>query len=141
MSNTPAYRANSASASERRRHMRRQVSTLAYLDIGGDNGGIVLNLSEEGMAFRAVGPLDGQTGVTLRIQLPDSRTRINTAAEVVWLSESNRKVGVRFVDFPSEGRTQIQEWIRSQISPKAPSEGIPKRREVVNEPQGKQETT
>ena len=91
------------------------------------------------MAFRAVGPLDGQTDVTLRIQLPDSRTRIKTAAQIVWLSESNRKAGVRFVDFPSEGRAQIQEWIRSQISLKAPSDGIPMRRQIVNEPQVNQE--
>jgi TonB family protein len=116
------------------------VNAIAYLDIGAGNGGIALNLSEDGMAFQAVGPLDSQTSISLRIQLPDSRTRIKTAAQIVWVSESNREAGVCFVDLPSEGRIQIQQWICSQIMPNAPSEGVPALREVVSDPPGKQET-
>ena len=140
MSNTPVYTDKSASPPERRHHVRRDVRALAYLDIGADNGGIVLNLSEEGMAFQAVGRLDGQTDLSLRIQLPESRTRIKTAAQIVWLSESNREAGVRFVDMPSEGRAQIHAWVRSQISLNAPSEETLGARELASEPPRKQET-
>src|SRR5215469_10141329 len=144
MSITPAFADNSASTLERRLHARQQVTALAYLDIGSDNGGIVLNLSEDGMALQAVAPLDSQADVTLRIQLPHSQSRIETAAKVVWLSQSNRQAGVRFAEMSSEARVQIQEWIRSQTISVASSsadntmasltvEAIPHKQEKVPE--------
>lgn len=97
--------------------MRYSLNTLAYIDVGSDNGGIVLNLTEDGMAFQAVGPLEGQQEVSLRIQLPNSANRIETAAKIVWLSESNRQAGVRFLDLSPAGRAQILEWIHLQTAP------------------------
>lgn len=100
------------------------MSALAYLDIGDDNGGIVLNLSEEGLGLQAVAPLDGQKNVRLRIQLPQLDTRIETAGEIVWLGGSNRQAGVRFISLPAVARNQIREWIKSQPSPGTSSEGM-----------------
>jgi TonB family protein len=134
MSHTPAHTKDSASPRERRLHIRQPVSSLAYLDVDEDNGGIVLNLSEVGMAFQAVGPLERQARVSLRIQVPHSQAQIDTAAHVVWLSESRRHVGVRFVDMPSEARVQVQEWLRSEISAGTLSENAPKQRKNVSEP-------
>jgi TonB family protein len=116
MSITPVFADNSSQSLERRLHARQQVTALAYLDIGAENGGIVLNLSEEGMALQAVAPLNSQADVTLRIQLPHSQSRIETGAKIVWLSQSNRQAGVRFEDMSAEARTQIHEWIRSQAT-------------------------
>jgi TonB family protein len=115
MPNTPVYASDSALLAERRVHVRHTLNVLAYIDVGTDNGGIVLNLSEDGMGFQAVGPLDGQREVSLRIQLPHSKERIETAAKVVWLSESNRQAGVQFLDMPAAACGQIHEWIRSQM--------------------------
>lgn len=122
MSITPVFTDNLSPPLERRLHARQQVTALAYLDIGAENGGIVLNLSEEGMALQAVAPLNSQADVTLRIQLPHSQSRIETAAKIVWLSQSNRQAGVRFEDMTAEARIQIHEWIRSQIAPVNSSE-------------------
>jgi TonB family protein len=119
--------------------MRQQVSALAYLDIDADNGGIVLNLSEDGMAFQAVSPLEHEARVNLRVQLPHSRTRIETAAQVVWLSDSNRHVGVRFVDMPPDVRAKIHECLSSEISPHALSPGTALQQEIRVEPQRKPE--
>src|SRR5271169_448132 len=105
---------NSVSPSERRLHARQRVSAIVYLDIGAGNGGIVLNLSDEGMAFQAVGPLEKKSEVNLRVKLPSFKERVDVAARIVWRSESNRQAGVRFVDALSEGPVQIHEWIRSQ---------------------------
>jgi TonB family protein len=123
MSITPDYADNAVDPTERRVHLRQPVSALAYLDIGPDNGGIVLNLSEEGMGFQAVAPLEGQADVNLRIQLPHSLERIETGAKVVWLSPSCRQAGVRFLDMSLEGRAQIRKWISSQVSPGASAAG------------------
>jgi periplasmic protein TonB len=139
ISNTPVYEGNAEHSRERRLQVRQPVSALAYLDIGGDNGGIVLNLSEEGMELQAVGTLDRQTEVNLRIQLPGSQARIETAAQVMWLSETNRQAGVRFVSMPSQVRAQIREWIRTQGLPAEPSEVFGPR-ELASELPQKQET-
>jgi len=54
----PLHTGNSVAPLERRLHVRQRLDAIAYLDIGPDNGGIVLNLSEEGMAVQVVGFLD-----------------------------------------------------------------------------------
>jgi TonB family protein len=143
MTNTPVYASNSASLTERRAYLRHHLNALAYIDIGTDNGGIVLNLSEDGMGFQAVGPLAGEHEVSLRIQLPHSQERIETAANIVWLSESNRQAGVQFLNMPAAASAHIREWIRSQmphdattlgvVEPLAPHE-IPKEPSLKSEP-------
>ena len=114
MSNMPVLLDNSGPPQERRGQARQPLSALAYLDIGADNGGIVLNVSEDGLALQAVGRLDEKTDVNLRIQLPQCDKRIEIVARVVWLSESNRQAGVRFLSMSAEARTEINKWIESQ---------------------------
>jgi TonB family protein len=141
MSNTAAFADNSASRPERRRHARQPISTLAYLDIGQHNGGIVLNLTEDGMAFQAVAPLQDQTRLNLRIQIPNSRTRIETEAQIIWLGESKCHAGVRFLEMPPEVRRQFHEWLRSLGLAITPSDGTPEQPEIAAEPQIKKSAT
>jgi protein TonB len=121
MLNTPAHADNSGLPEPRRAKVRQRMGALAYLDIGPDNGGILLNLSEDGLALQAVAPLHGINEIKLGIQLPHSETRIETAAEIVWLGASSRQAGVRFLNLPTEARAQIREWIESQAAPGASS--------------------
>lgn len=131
---------NSISPIERRLHLRQRISAIIYVEIGADNGGIVLNVSDEGMGFQAVGSLNKQNDLLLRIKLPSSRARIDVSAQIVWLSESNRQAGVRFLDANSEGLVRIREWIRSQASDGALWGEFPKQAKQVAEPQRTQET-
>jgi periplasmic protein TonB len=125
---------------ERRLRVRQRLDDLIYLDIGADNGGIVLNLSEEGLRFQAVGPLEKQSELRLRIKIPGSQARIDVIAQIAWLSDSKRQAGVRFLDVPSKGLAQIHEWIRSQLPPPSPLEESSKQVEELSESQRKQET-
>jgi TonB family protein len=125
MSNMPVFVDNSVPPENRRGQARQPLSALAYLDIGTDNGGIVLNVSEDGLALQAVGPLDEKSDVNLRIQLPHSDKRIESVAKVVWLSASNRQAGLRFLSMSAEGRSQISKWIESQNAPGSADEETP----------------
>jgi len=136
----PVHTANSGASPERRLHARQRIDTLVYLDIGADNGGIVLNLSDEGLRFQAVGPLDKQSELRLRIKIPGSKTRIDVTAQIAWLSDSKRQAGVRFLDVQPGGSIQIQEWIRSQASPRAPGEESSKQIGELTASKGKPET-
>jgi TonB family protein len=103
---------------ERRVHERRRVS-LAYIDLGENNGGIVLNVSEGGLAVTAVEILHGAHIPKMRFQLPHSKTRIEARGQITWTGESRREVGVRFVDLSAEASTEIRSWIASEFAGEA----------------------
>lgn len=103
---------------DRRVHERRRVS-LAYIDLGENNGGIVLNVSEGGLAVTAVEVLHGAHLPKMRFQLPHSKTRIEARGQIAWTGESKKEVGVRFVDLPAEAATEIKSWIASEFAGEA----------------------
>lgn len=140
MSTVRNYTDNSAPASERRRHARQRLNQLAYLDVGPDNGGIVLDLSEEGMGFYAVAPMmSDEKEINVSIQLPYAKGRLETAAEIVWLGPGNQQAGVCLRGMSSEARVQIQEWIRAQLFPDEPSRGSAPKMETASTSLPKQE--
>ncbi|HTU34004.1 MAG TPA: TonB family protein [Candidatus Acidoferrum sp.] len=114
MSDAVIFTDSSMPPEGRRTKVRQPLGALAYLDIVPDNGGIILNLSEDGLAFQAVAPLHDQKQVQLVIQLPHSEIRLETIAEIVWLASSSRQAGVRFVNMPADACLRIREWIESQ---------------------------
>jgi TonB family protein len=91
--------------------VRHQVKSLAYLDIGADNGGIVLNISESGLAVHAVSVLPPDPTVDLRLQLHKSCKRLEARAKVAWMSDTKKEAGVEFIDLPEEVRLEIKEWL------------------------------
>lgn len=122
MPNTPIQPGLPATT-ERRRQERVQPSGLVYLDIGTENGGIILNLNEGGAGVQAVAPLQVLSKVSIRFQLPASPKQVQAEAQVTWVSQSCRRIGLRFMDVPDEVRAQIRDWLRSQAaSPERPTE-------------------
>jgi len=108
---TPTQTGSSLDGLDRRRCVRHQVKSLAYLDIGADNGGIVLNISESGLAVHAVSVLPPDPTVDLRLQLHKSCKRLETKAKVAWMSDTKKEAGVEFIDLPEEVRLEIKEWL------------------------------
>lgn len=105
---------SSLNGRDRRICARQQVKSLAYLDIGADNGGIVLNISETGVAVHAVSVLPAEPLVDLRLQLPRSSKRLETKGKVAWTSSTKKEAGVEFIDLPEEVRLEIREWLASE---------------------------
>src|ERR1700687_3808067 len=100
---------------DRRLQMRATPASHAYVELGGTNGGIVLNISEEGMAVAAADPLGVDDYLPrIRFQLPSSGQSIEISAQIVWLAESKKSAGIRFVDLTGEARNQISNWIASE---------------------------
>lgn len=106
---------------DRRLHPRQRVSSLTYVDLGEDNGGIVLNVSEAGIRIQAAAGLE-EGPISIRLQLPGSRKRLAVNAEVVWVGESRKEAGLRFVDLSEDAQRQIQKWMAREASPGAASE-------------------
>ena len=116
----PTNSKESPHSGERRRFTRQRLCSLAYLDIGPDNGGMVLNLSETGLALEAFNPLVGQNHLSLRIQPPKSRKRIQATAEITWLSESKREAGLKFIELAEDARVEIAEWVSAEAGVSEP---------------------
>jgi TonB family protein len=100
---------------DRRLQTRTTLTSRACVELGDTNGGTVLNISEKGMAVAAAEPLQIDDYLPLiRFELPSTQQRIEVSARVVWLAESKRSVGIRFVDLTGEARNRISNWIASE---------------------------
>ena len=71
-------------ARQARTHYRHELRTLTYVTLDEANGGIVRNLSHEGVAVQAVAPLRQEQRVRLRFELRFPRLRIDTSGQVSW---------------------------------------------------------
>ena len=101
---------------DRRRHLRRRDNSLAYIDLGGNNGGIILNISEGGLVLAAAAPLQGDCLPKMRFQLPGSVDWIEVIGEIAWISDSKREAGVRFLTMRDEDRERIRVWVSSETA-------------------------
>jgi TonB family protein len=100
---------------DRRLQMRATPASRPYVELGGTDGGVVLNISETGMAVAAADPLAVEDYLPrIRFQLPSSGQSIEISAQIVWVAESKKNAGIRFVDLTDEARTQISDWITSE---------------------------
>lgn len=109
---------------DRRLQARTTPASCAYVELGDTNSGMVLNISETGMAVAAADPLVVDDYLPrIRFQLPSSGQSIGISAQMVWLAESKKSAGIRFVDLTAEARNQISNWIASE-KPATEFEGL-----------------
>ena len=115
---------------ERRLSVRAPVSPQAFVKFGANNYGFVFNISETGLVFSPTGTLTLAVGAVakMRFLLPESREWIETSGEVVWIGDSQKEAGVRFVDLADETRERIRNWIAhepSRAQPPHPRFAVP----------------
>ena len=106
----------SASFPERqsRSHYRHELHTLTYVILDEANGGIIRNLSHEGVAVQAVGALRAEQRIRLRFELRSPRLRVDAYGQVSWSNPSGQ-CGIRFLDLPERTGHQINQWIFSNL--------------------------
>ncbi len=105
---------------------RHELRTLTYVTLDQANGGIVRNLTHEGLAAQVVGAVRPQQQLRVRFELRYPRLRVETRGEVVWATTSGQ-CGIRFLDVSPGLTRQINEWIFGNllegISPHAEQAG------------------
>jgi len=98
---------------DRRHFPRRRLKSLAYIDLGSDSGGIVLNISEGGLALHSAVVLNRRPLPSVRFQLPDSPAWVTAPADIAWINASRKQAGIRFAGLPDIARHQIRQWVAS----------------------------
>jgi TonB family protein len=106
---------SAAPVPERRSQPRRRVLSLEYLDLGDSNGGIILNLGEDGMYIQAVAGLSPDHVSKLSFKIPDSGYLVETSGNIVWVGESRKDAGIQFDNLPEEALLKIREWVAEEF--------------------------
>jgi len=110
-------------ATERRRRARTPVTPPIYADLGKVNGGLIYNMSEDGLALSAARILGGDELLRMRILLPDSGGWMKATGQMTWKSESGKTAGIRFVGLPAATCQRITDWLAVESSPGDPQSG------------------
>lgn len=100
---------------EHRRFPRTRPSVLIPVQLGENNGGMVLDLSEGGACVRAVRPLARDLVCPLEFVLRGRELRLKAQGQVAWVDNSGTRGGVRFFDLPADTLQQIHEWLAAGI--------------------------
>jgi hypothetical protein len=108
---------------ERRRSPRNHVERFAYINIEPSNGGSVLNVSEGGLCFHSIAPI--QRTKTIRFWFREHQQRIEVQGELVWMDELQKTGGLRFTDLPEEAREAMRKWICLPETPVASDQVFP----------------
>jgi hypothetical protein len=89
---------------------RHELHTLTYVTLDQANGGIVRNLSHEGVGLQVVAGVRPRQQLRVRFELRDPRLRVDSRGEVMWATRSGQ-CGIRFLDLSPEVTQWINEWI------------------------------
>jgi len=104
---------------ERRRYPRKNIieSQLLTADVTLGQGGrtppqrgIVIDLSEGGMAIQPFLPLAAGAVGEVRLELPGATKILAGRGMVAWVGNGGR-TGIRFIDVPPEVRSQLRAWL------------------------------
>ena len=102
--------AGTSLARQTRTKHRHELRALTYVTLDQANGGIVRNLTREGLAVQAVAAVHPMQEVRVRFELRYPKLRVEARGQVMW-STSSGQCGIRFVDLPPTLSRDIQQWI------------------------------
>jgi hypothetical protein len=101
-------------AREARLRHRHGVRTLTYVTLDQGNGGILLNVTRNGVAVQTVAAVRLGQRLQVRFELFAPRVRVNARGEVMWSTSSGR-CGIRFLDLSAKSAHQLDEWTFAKL--------------------------
>jgi hypothetical protein len=99
---------------ERRQSPRKRFENLLYVEVEPANGGMVLNLSENGFGFRAVKRVRPKTELKFAFNL-DEKRRVEGRGCLEWCDKEGRVAGVQFTDVSEEFLSEMRTWMANAV--------------------------
>jgi len=99
---------------ERRQSPRKRFENLLYVELEPGNGGMVLNLSEQGFGFRAVRRVRPKEEVKFAFNL-DEKRRLEGRGRLEWSDKEGRVAGVQFTEVSDEFLAEMRKWVANAV--------------------------
>ncbi|HEX8765177.1 MAG TPA: PilZ domain-containing protein [Candidatus Acidoferrum sp.] len=99
----------------RRLQERKQPERVVFCKLGGEGSSLVLDLSEDGLCFESLTPIEEKDSLQLSLSI-DPNSPIEAIGKLAWIDSSKRTGGLRFLDLSAPAREQIRAWL-SATSP------------------------
>src|ERR1700726_3255874 len=96
---------------ERRSQPRVLPRTLIYVACGESNGGMVLNVNDDGMAISMAIPVGDEAYSNLHVRMNGLSQSIEVHGRMAWTTKSKKRAGIQLMDVSDEQREQIREWL------------------------------
>jgi hypothetical protein len=96
---------------DRRCSDRQRVKTIAYIDLGSSNGGMLIDVSEGGLSFQGIHALQAGQVFSVNFKLSGIDQSFRTTGQIVWLNDSRKGGGLRFIEPLEETRNLLKGWI------------------------------
>ncbi|MGA8144147.1 MAG: TonB family protein [Candidatus Acidiferrales bacterium] len=116
MTNDSQAREPSLRLPHNRLHSRLTVGSITYVEVCDKFGGLILNISEGGIAVQMAEKLSGSVFARMRFQLRKSDEWIEAAGKVAWERASTKEAGIKFINLSEQARNQIKKWILAEAS-------------------------
>src|SRR6202790_5650679 len=81
-----------------RRFARQKFESLVYADLGPGNGGFPINISEMGMAFQGIQPVEKDQVICVKVKLPGMKEVVETMGQVIWLNDLGKGGGLELMN-------------------------------------------
>jgi CheY-like chemotaxis protein len=108
-----------------RRFMRLPVDSLAIVSVDDRQEGIILNISQKGLAVQTTDALTVGQMVYVSFLLPDTFNLIEGAMNVAWVDASGR-AGLEFRALDGREQEMLSDWVWERARRKNPSIPLPK---------------
>src|SRR5713101_1497768 len=105
---------------DQRQDFRKVPDKFAFLQLEGDDGGTVLDVSEGGLRFETFAPVQQNGPIHFWFSL-NLRERIEAWGEVAWTNAERKSGGLKFLSLSEGGRDQIRAYIARSSPQEAPA--------------------
>ncbi len=100
-------------AGERRTSPRHNVMDRRLVTVNLDNtdAGLMVDISEKGMAVQALARIEAGANTSLQFELPDTASRIEARGTVVWVDAASGRAGIHFESLPEAAADSLKKWL------------------------------
>lgn len=95
---------------ERRQQARTIPSELGFIQISGDEGGRIVDISEAGLRFETFAPIERQRRLQFWFSL-NLRERVEASGRLAWLDAAGKVGGLRFLDLSARALRHLRSYV------------------------------
>jgi ElaB/YqjD/DUF883 family membrane-anchored ribosome-binding protein len=104
-----------AKSPESRQYQRQIPNQLVYVALEAGNGGMVLNVSEQGFGFHSVAPVQPTGNIRFTIEL-DVNRKFEGNGRLEWLDQNRTTAGLQFTEVSEDFRKEIRRWLTTDCT-------------------------